>query len=246
MTRHNFPAALAILLLTVSSASAQTVGIAPIFVVAADFNNDGLLDLAVANTALGSGSISILIGNGDGTFQPATVIRAGNYPRSIAVADFNRDGKLDLAVANEGPAGGGGLCILLGNGDGTFLPPVYLTSGVNPASLAAADFNADGIVDLAVANSEQFQTNPPFKAGSISVLLGKGDGTFGPASFFSAGTTPIAITVADFNGDGKPDLAAANFGGTSLAVLMGNGDGTFRRRHSWPRAGNRFPSPAQT
>jgi hypothetical protein len=228
MTMRDFPGVLAILLVALGVAPAQSVGVAPIFIVAADINGDGSLDLVVANTALGSGSVSILLGNGDGTFQPATFVRIGNYPRSIAVADFNRDGKLDLAVANEGPTGGGGLAILLGNGDGTFLPPVFLTSGVNPASLVAADFNADGIVDLAVANSEQFQTSPPFKSGSISILLGNGDGSFGPPSFFSAGTFPIAITAADFNGDGKLDLAAANFGGTSLAVLMGNGDGTFQ------------------
>ncbi len=231
MTTREISGALAILLAAFTAAPAQTVGVAPIFVVSADFNNDGLLDLAVANTGLGvvTGSVSILLGKGDGTFQPAIFAGTGNYPRSIAVADFNRDGKLDLAVANEGPSSGGSVSILLGNGDGTFRPPVFMTSGVNPASVVATDFNADGLVDLAVANSQQFQTNPPpFKPGSISVFLGKGDGSFGPPSYFGAGTFPLALSVANFNGDGMLDLAAANFGGTSLAVLSGNGDGIFQ------------------
>jgi len=228
MIKTNFTCPLALLSLTLAPATAQTTGRAPIFILTADFNHDGYLDLAVANTALSTGSISILLGNGDGTFQPAKFLRAGYYPRSIAAADFNRDGNLDLAVANESPSGGSSISIHLGNGDGTFLPPSYITAGVNPASIVAADFNADGIVDLAVANSYQFQTNPPFKDGSISVLLGVGDGSFGPPSFFSAGGDPIFLITADFNGDGKPDLAAANFGGTALSVSLGNGDGTFQ------------------
>ena len=209
---------------TMGIAPAQTVGRAPIFVVAADFNNDGLIDLAVANTALGAGSVSILLGNGDGTFQPATFLTAGNYPRSIAVADFNRDGKFDLAVANEH----GSVSVLLGNGDGTFGAPTYLASGVNPASIVAVDFNGDGITDLAVANSQQFQNSPPFKSGTVSIFLGHGDGTFGAPFFVGAGTFPIFIAAADFNRDGKLDLATANFGGDSLAVLAGDGDGGFQ------------------
>jgi hypothetical protein len=216
---------------TLAVACAQTVGVAPIFVVTGDFNNDGLLDLAVANTGLGGGSVSILLGSGDGTFQPAVSYRSGSYPRTIAVGDFNGDGKWDLAVANEGSAGGGSVSILMGNGDGTFQAPVFLTSGVNPASVVAADFNGDGFMDLAVANSQQFQTGPPpFKNGSMSVFLGHGDGTFSSPTFYTAGTFPIAITSADFNGDGKPDLATADFGGVALAVHLGNGDGTFQPR----------------
>ena len=219
---------LPLLALGLVAASAQTVGRAPIFVTTADFNGDGNLDLAVANTALSTGSVSILLGNGDGTFQPARFLVAGYYPRSIAVADFNGDGKLDLAVANESPSLGGSISILLGNGDGTFGAARYFTVGTYPASVVAADFNGDGIVDLAVANSQQFQTGPPpFQNGSVSVLLGVGDGTFGPPAFYRAGIWPIFLTTADFNGDGKLDLAAADFGGTALAVLMGNGDGAF-------------------
>lgn len=217
-----------VLITSLSGVAAQTVGVAPIFVVAGDFNNDGALDLAVANTALGSGSVSIVLGNGDGTFKPATFLEAGNYPRSIAAADFNGDGKLDLAVANEHAGCCGSVAILLGNGDGTFGPPVYLPSGGNPASVVAADFNGDGIIDLAVANSQQFQNSPPFKSGSVSVFLGKGDGSFGTPSFFGAGTFPIFIIATDFNHDGKMDIAVANFGGSSVAVMLGNGDGTFQ------------------
>ncbi|HTQ55593.1 MAG TPA: VCBS repeat-containing protein [Bryobacteraceae bacterium] len=208
---------------------AQTVGQAPIFVVAADFNHDGYLDLAVANTALGrGGSISILLGNGDGTFRPALSLPGGNYPRSIAVADFNHDGNPDLAVANESPSSGGSVTVFPGNGDGTFQTPSFLMAGTYPASVVAADFNGDGKVDLAVANSQQFQTTPPFENGSVSVFPGNDDGTFGPPAYYRAGASPIFLTAADLNGDGIPDLAAADFQGTALAVLMGVGDGTFQ------------------
>ncbi len=213
-------------LLTLAAAYAQTVGRAPIYITSADFNNDGILDLAVANTNLSTGSVSILLGNGDGTFQAPRFLVAGNYPRSIAVADFNRDGKLDMAVANESPSEGGSISIFLGNGDGTFQAPAYLESGVYPASVVAADFDGDGFVDLAVANSQQFQTTPPFANGSVSVLRGNGDGSFLAPVFYRAGVVPIFLTVADFNGDGKPDVAAADFDGTAVAVLLNNGDGT--------------------
>ncbi|MFN7994237.1 MAG: VCBS repeat-containing protein [Bryobacteraceae bacterium] len=226
MTKRSCLAIFVILFVFVINGAAQTVGAAPIFITTADLNNDGFQDLAVANTALGTGSLSILLGNGDGSFQPQKFVAAGNYPRSIAVADFNRDGKLDLAVANEGPSTGGTISILIGKGDGTFLSPSFLISGLNPASVVAGDFNGDGFIDIAVANSQQFQTT--LQPGSVSVFLGKGDGTFGPASFFGAGFFPIAIAAADLNGDGKLDLATANFGGVTLAVLLGNGDGSFQ------------------
>ncbi len=239
MVKVELVGALALLSAIAGVAYPQTVGRAPIFAVAADFNGDGRIDLAVANTALAQGSISILLGNGDGTFQPARFIGAGNYPRSIAVGDFNRDGKLDFAVANEHAPCCGSIAILLGNGDGTFRPPVFQASGVNPASVVAADLNGDGILDLAVANSQQFANGPPpFKPGSVSIFLGRGDGTFGPPSFFGAGTFPLFITTADFNRDGKPDLAVANFGGSSIAVLMGTGDGNFQQPVTFVVAGH--------
>ncbi|MFZ1918888.1 MAG: FG-GAP-like repeat-containing protein [Terriglobales bacterium] len=209
-------------------------------VVVADVNGDGKPDLLVANICSnngcyvppnglhGNGSVSVLLGNGDGTFQTAVSYDAGGFNvYSVAVADVNGDGKPDLLVTNEcvsgcsGPYSAGGVSVLLGNGDGTFQRAVRYKDGDNEAySVAAADVNGDGKLDLLVANS-----------GSLSVLLGRGDGTF-----LAAQTTPIPITdsaasigpgqivVADFDGDGKLDVAI----GSVNALLLGNGDGTFQ------------------
>ena len=181
-----------------------------------DFNGDGKLDLAVADT--GSNTISVLLGNGDGTFRPPIKYVSGSEPASIAVGDFNGDGKLDLAVAN---VSSNSVTVLLGNGDGTFQNAitVYYSAGSTPFSVAAGDFNRDGRLDLAVANTG---------SNNISVLLGNGDGTFKPAINYLAGSTPASIAVGDLNGDGKLDLAVANAGSNNVSVLLGNGDGTFK------------------
>src|ERR1039457_6315780 len=133
----------------------------------ADLNGDCKLDLAVPSSG---GTVPILLGNGDGTFQPAVNYPAGYAPASVAVGDFNGDGKLDLAVANfgipccSGPRGS--VAILLGNGDGTFQPPSHYAAGSNPLSIATADFNNDGKLDLAVSTDYS----------GVQVLLGNGDG----------------------------------------------------------------------
>jgi len=133
-----------------------------------DFNGDGKTDLAVSN--LNESDISVLLGNGDGTFQSAVNYATGLSPAAIAVGDFNQDGKLDLAVANSGCGSPcGNISVLLGNGDGTFQSPVNYVTGNQPGSVAVGDFNEDGKLDLVVANSS---------SGNISVLLGNGDGTF--------------------------------------------------------------------
>jgi hypothetical protein len=130
-----------------------------------DFNHDGKLDLAVStNTA-----VSILLGNGDGTFQAAVNYTAGSLPSAIAIADFNGDGYADLAVANQDS---NNVSILLGNGDGTFLPAVNYAVGTTPEYVAAGDFNVDGKPDLAVTNWNYAG------AGTVSMLFGVGDGTF--------------------------------------------------------------------
>jgi len=178
-----------------------------------DFNGDGKLDLAIGN--LSSATVSILLGNGDGTFGAKNDFVTGTDPRSIAVGDFNGDGKLDLVVANNVS---GTVSILLGNGDGTFAPKMDFPVGVRPRSVVVGDFNGDGKLDLAVANHD---------SNTVSILLGNGDGTFAPKMDFHAGVTPFWITTADFNGDGKLDLAVANLGTNSISVLLGNGDGTF-------------------
>jgi hypothetical protein len=201
-------------------------GDTPWFQVVADFNGDGIPDLAVPNTAIvegESGTVAVLLGNGDGTLQPAQRFAVvGPFPTSLAVGDFNGDDHLDLAVSD-----GSGVSILLGNGDGTFQPP---QSQPMPSVVfvAAADFNGDGIPDLAIA-----QAVDPQYIGSISILLGNGDGTFQIAGNYQVGVQAFgflitSIAVGDLNGDGRLDLAVANAGSNSVSVLVGNGDGSFQ------------------
>jgi hypothetical protein len=204
------------------------VGTTPLAVAVGDFNGDGRPDLAVANAGkpeIGDdGDVSILLGNGDGTFQPALNVAAGKNPFSIAVDDFNADGRLDVVVANNGqnPAGGwlaGSVSVLLGNGDGTFQTHVDYATGAGPDSVAVGDFNGDHVLDLAVAARSE---------NVVSVLLGHGDGTFQPHVDYAAGGAS-AVAVADFNHDGKPDLAVAGqFSGPAVGILEGNGNGTFQ------------------
>jgi hypothetical protein len=209
-------------------------------ILAEDFNGDGKLDLAYVIGCSptmgcnGPGTISILLGNGDGTFTAPMTFASGlvtsDYPagNDIIVGDFNRDGKLDLAVAGF-CANMGGPCvsILLGNGDGTLqtavnYPAVGNEGSYEAFSVAAGDFNRDGTLDLAVEDI----------GGHVSILLGNGDGTFQapfsyPTSVFM-NPYPVSVTIGDFNGDGKLDLAIANFNSSTVAILLGNGDGTFQ------------------
>jgi hypothetical protein len=181
-----------------------------------DLNGDGKLDMVGINPA--RGAIGVLLGKGDGTFQPTVYYAAGTNPRSLVLGDFNHDGKLDLAVANAG-----GVSILLGKGDGTFSTTFFnYAAGPDPEYITAGDFNGDGKLDLVVANRAN---------NTVSILLGKGDGSFRAPISYAAGQAPDSIAVGDFNGDGKLDLAVADFNGGSpgkVAVLMGNGDGTFQ------------------
>jgi hypothetical protein len=180
----------------------------------ADFNGDGKLDLAVANGI----TVSILLGNGDGTFQPQVVYQVGVTPVGIVAADFNGDGKLDLAVANYW---NNTLSILLGNGDGTFTgTAANPATGKGPSGIAVGDFNGDGKLDLAVTN---------YSDNTVSILLGNGDGTFEAQTTLAVGKGPDGIVAGLFSGSNHPlDLVVLNLTDHSLSVLVGNGDGTFQ------------------
>ena len=202
------------------------VGDAPTTVTNADFNGDGKMDLAAQNA--GSNTVSVLLGNGDGSFQAKQDFGVGLVPTSVTSADFNDDTFADLAVANQNS---NNVSVLLGKGDGTFQTKQDFTVGTNPSSVISAEFNGDGKTDLAVAN---------YSSNTVSVLLGNGDGTFQTAQPYSVsvgGTPgPNQIITDDFDGDGDVDLATANVGSNTeianfhggVAVLLGNGDGTFQ------------------
>jgi hypothetical protein len=189
-------------------------GLAPAAVAAGDFNHDGIMDLVVANQA--NNTVSILLGSGGGGFKPQKVYSTGDQPFAVAIADLNGDGNLDLAVANQA---GNTVSILFGNGDGTFAAHLDYAAGESPVALAAGDFNGDGKLDLAVANDVT-------TAGTVTILLNHGDGSYLPGVAYTTRDTEALVTV-DLNGDGILDFAAVNGQGQSLSVYLGNGDGTF-------------------
>jgi hypothetical protein len=217
-------------------------GAAPVFVTVADLNGDGRPDLALANDSPGSyfrgNPVNVLLGNGDGTFQAAQPYTAGPSPQAVAAADFNGDGIPDLVVANGGDYFGlfKGVSILLGMGDGTFQPAQnYTVDTGSPASVAVKDFNGDGILDLAVADADS-SSSP----GRVNILLGNGDGTFRAGQSYSVGSSPQAVAVGEFNGDGHSDLAVTNTIFGTVSLLLGKGDGTFRAAINYA-AGGQIP-----
>jgi hypothetical protein len=181
-----------------------------------DFNGDGIPDLAGTsyNTQNFTGTLSILSGNGDGTFTGGSAYALPAIASSLMTADFNGDGKLDVAVAD----GSAGVYVFLGNGDGTFQSPVI--SNINNLNLAGAvgDFNGDGKLDFIGIEGLQ-----------LGWFKGNGDGTFQPPStFYSVGANSDSVLAADLNRDGKLDLITVQESADTYTVMLGNGDGTFQ------------------
>jgi hypothetical protein len=196
----------------------------PVVVRVADVNGDGKPDLVEANfTASG---VSIFLGNGNGTFQAPVNIAVGNYADTVEVADVNGDGKPDLVTANFRYPNTGSLSVLLGNGNGTFQAPQNIPLSANPTFLSVLDVNGDGKPDLVAGTYSG--TYPNF-VGQVIVLLGNGNGTFAAGPSFTLGTNHFLESMADMNGDGKPDLVVETYlsAGSNVNVLLGNGDGTF-------------------
>ena len=188
--------------------SSVSVGDDPLRIVASDFNQDECLDLAV--TTIYSPSVSLLIGDGSGSFIETVVDDVGSSsPEGIKTGNFKEDAFIDLVIVNKDY-----VSILLGAGPGEFSPAVQYNAGTRPRDVISGDFDEDGHTDLAV----------PSDSG-LKILLGDGLGSFGEPVSFIVGDSPFAIATADFNKDGHLDLAVAN-DGSDIGVVLGVGDGS--------------------
>ncbi|MDY6803352.1 MAG: FG-GAP-like repeat-containing protein [Cyanobacteriota bacterium] len=207
---------------TFGAATNIDVGTAPYGIVAADFDGDGSLDLAVGNdggeTQGDTDTVSLLLGNGDGTFGEATNFDVGDAPSDIVTDDFDGDGSPDIATSNDLS---NDVSVLLGDGEGGFADATSFAVGDGdnrPYDITTGDFDGDGVPDLAVSNNG---------SSTVSVLLGDGDGGFGDPTEFDVADEPFELVVADLDGDGNEDIATSSSSSNVISVLSGNGDGTF-------------------
>jgi Big-like domain-containing protein/VCBS repeat protein len=179
----------------------------------ADVNGDGKLDLITANRS--HDNVSVLLGNGDGTFAAQTTYGVGSYPQRIVAADVNDDGKIDLITANSNSDN---VSVLIGLGNGAFSTQVTYAVGNFPRSVISADVNGDGKLDLVTSN---------YSASTVSVLLGTGTGTFLAQNTYAISGGPGAVAIIDIDGDGKLDLVSSDYGSNAISVLLGDGAGSF-------------------
>jgi hypothetical protein len=201
---------------TAAPGSPFSTGTSPASVAAGDVNGDGKPDILTANS--GSNNLTVLLGDGSGGFAPAggSPFAVGTEPLSVAVGDFNGDGRLDAVVANYTDKN---VTILLGDGTGGFTQAAGspINVGTAPQAVAVGDFNGDGIPDIVEAAFN----------GRVTILIGNGTGGFAVTQSYAVGSFPQFVVAADLNGDGKLDIVTANFGSNSLSVLLGNGSGGF-------------------